>query len=304
MVSERFDTPNNTTTSVMGASSCPAGIAQLALKNVSKVFSGRSSWQDKLLRRTSADFVALNDINLEIAANTFVSIIGPSGCGKSTLLNIIAGLTAPTQGSVVLNGVEIKRPGPDRGVVFQNYALMPWMSVAENIRFAIETVYPKMPLAQQKKLVNEVINLVRLNGSERKHPHELSGGMKQRVGIARALAINPEILLMDEPFAALDALTRSFLQDEIQRIWDTQRKTVVMITHSIDEALLLSDQIVMMTRSPAAKIAQVLEVPFPHPRNRENLNRQPGYHELKAKMEQHLSRETRMLEESRLQSAS
>ncbi|MBF2026508.1 MAG: ABC transporter ATP-binding protein [Oscillatoriales cyanobacterium C42_A2020_001] len=274
--------------------------AHLSIQNVSKIYPGRRSLLDKTLRRTSPDFTAIADIDLEIEPNTFVSIIGPSGCGKSTLLNIIAGLSYPTTGAIVLNGKPITGPGPDRGVVFQNYALMPWMTVAENIRFAVETVYPAMPLAQQKNIVHEYINLVGLRRAERKHPHELSGGMKQRVGIARALAINPQMLLMDEPFGALDALTRGFLQDEIERIWEQERKTVILITHSIEEALLLSDKIVMMTRGPAARIAQVLDVPFPRPRKREQLDQYPEYHELKAAMEHHLSFETRVVEESRI----
>jgi len=274
--------------------------AHLSIQNVSKIYSGRNSWMDKALRRTSPDFTAIADISLEIEPNTFVSIIGPSGCGKSTLLNIIAGLSPPSSGAVVLNDKPIRGPGPDRGVVFQNYALMPWMTVAENIRFAIETVYPTMSLAEQNNIVHEHINLVGLRGAERKHPHELSGGMKQRVGIARALAINPQILLMDEPFGALDALTRGFLQDEVERIWEQDRKTVILITHSIEEALLLSDKIVMMTRGPAARIAQVLDVPFPRPRKRAELDQYPEYHELKAAMEDHLSFETRVVEESRI----
>ena len=275
-------------------------IAQVTLEHVSKMFPGRRGWTNKVLRRTSTDFVAVDDINLEIENNTFVSIIGPSGCGKSTLLAIIAGLSAPTSGSVKMNGEEIRGPGPDRGVVFQNYALMPWMTVAENIRFAVETVYPKMSSVQQKNLIHEYIDLVGLRGAEKKHPHELSGGMKQRVGIARALAISPEILLMDEPFGALDALTRGFLQDEIQRILSQQYKTVIMITHSIDEALLLSDRIAMMTRGPSARIAEILEVPFARPRSREAIAQHPVYHKLKAEMEQHLFRETRAVEESRI----
>lgn len=274
--------------------------AHLSLQNISKRFPGRQTLADKVMRRRSKDFVAIADINLEIAPNTFVSIIGPSGCGKSTLLNIIAGLSQPSSGSVAMNGHPISGPGPDRGVVFQNYALMPWMTVAENIRFAIETVYPTMPIAQQKAIVQDYISLVGLRGAERKHPHELSGGMKQRVGIARALAINPQMLLMDEPFGALDALTRGFLQDEIERIWEQERKTVILITHSIEEALLLSDKIVMMTRGPAASIAQVLDVPFPRPRKREQLDQYPEYHQLKTAMEQHLSYETRAVEESRI----
>ena len=274
--------------------------AHLSIQQVSKVYPGRQTLMDKALKRTSHDFVAIADIDLDIEPNTFVSIIGPSGCGKSTLLNIIAGLLPPSSGAIVLNGQPIAGPGPDRGVVFQNYALMPWMTVAENIRFAIETVHPRMPLAQQTEIVNDYIALVGLRGAERKHPHELSGGMKQRVGIARALAINPQMLLMDEPFGALDALTRGFLQDEIARIWEQERKTVILITHSIEEALLLSDKIVMMTRGPAARIAQVLDVPFPRPRKRESLDQYPGYHDLKAAMEAHLSLETRAVEEARV----
>jgi nitrate/nitrite transport system ATP-binding protein len=274
--------------------------AHLSLQGVSKVFPGRTSLTDKLLRRTSKSFVAIADIDLDVSPNTFVSIIGPSGCGKSTLLNIIAGLSQPTTGHVCINGQVVSAPGPDRGVVFQNYALMPWMTVAENIQFAVETVYPEMPSAQRKAIVQDYIGLVGLRGAEAKHPHELSGGMKQRVGIARALAINPQMLLMDEPFGALDALTRGFLQDEVERIWEQERKTVILITHSIEEALLLSDKIVMMTRGPAAQIAQVLDVPFPRPRKREELDQYPEYHTLKTAMEQHLSYETRAVEESRV----
>jgi nitrate/nitrite transport system ATP-binding protein len=274
--------------------------AHLSIQNVSKIFLGQQDWMSKLQRRSSKDFVALENINLEIEPNTFVSIIGPSGCGKSTLLNIIAGLSEPTTGAVIMNGVPITKPGPDRGVVFQNYGLMPWMTVLENIRFAIETVNLKLPLSRQKTIAQEYIELVGLHGAERKHPHELSGGMRQRVGIARALAINPQILLMDEPFGALDALTRGFLQDEVERIWEQQRKTVVLITHSIEEALLLSDKIVMMTRGPAAQIAKILDVPFARPRHRETLDQHPAYHEIKAEMELHLTKETRAVEEARI----
>jgi nitrate/nitrite transport system ATP-binding protein len=283
------------------AHSSTTSTVHLSIQNVSKVFPGQRDWMSKLRGRSSKDFVALEDINLEIEPNTFVSIIGPSGCGKSTLLNIIAGLSQPTTGAVVMNGVPITKPGPDRGVVFQNYGLMPWMTVIENIRFAIETVNPKLPLSRQKTIAQEYIELVGLQGAEGKHPHELSGGMRQRVGIARALAINPQILLMDEPFGALDALTRGFLQDEVERIWEQQRKTVILITHSIEEALLLSDKIVMMTRGPAARIAQILDVPFARPRHRETLDQHPAYHELKAEMELHLTKETRAVEEARIQ---
>lgn len=274
--------------------------AQLSIRNVTKVFAGKRDIFSKLTRKTSRDFVAIEDISLDIEPNTFVSIIGPSGCGKSTLLNMVAGLSTVTQGEILLNGLPIQGPGADRGMVFQNYALMPWMTVEENIRFAVETVYPKLSPKQRTRNIKEQIQLVGLEGAEKKHPHELSGGMRQRVGIARALAINPQILLMDEPFGALDALTRGFLQSEVERIWEQQRKTVIMITHSIEEALLLSDRIVMMTRGPAARVDEILEVPFPRPRNRETIDQHPAYHDLKAEMESHLFRETRAVEESRI----
>jgi nitrate/nitrite transport system ATP-binding protein len=278
----------------------PSDTAQLSIRNVSKVFPGKRGLINKLSGKTSRDFVAIQDINLEIEPNTFVSIIGPSGCGKSTLLNMIAGLSPISGGEILLNGHPIAGPGPDRGMVFQNYALMPWMTVEENLRFAIETVNPKLPSKQRERIIKEHIQLVGLVGAEKKHPHELSGGMRQRVGIARALAIDPQILLMDEPFGALDALTRGFLQDEVERIWEQKRKTVIMITHSIEEALLLSDRIVMMTRGPAARIDEILEVPFPRPRNRETIDQHPAYHTLKAEMESHLYRETRAVEEARI----
>jgi nitrate/nitrite transport system ATP-binding protein len=285
---------SNSRSKVMGT------MAHLAIQGVSKIFRGRQTLVDKAFNRATSDYVAITDINLEIEVNNFVSIIGTSGCGKSTLLNIIAGLSKPTTGSILLDGRLITKPGPDRGVVFQNYALMPWMTVAENIDFAIATVYPQMSRFDREALVYEYLSLVNLHGAEKKHPHELSGGMKQRVGIARALAINPSILLMDEPFGALDALTRNFLQDEVARIWEHKQKTVVLITHSIEEALLLSDKIVMMTRGPAATIAQVLDVPFPRPRQREELDRHPDYHTLKVAMELHLMRETKAIEGSRV----
>lgn len=274
--------------------------AQISLRHISKVYPGRKGWLNKLTGQASLDFVAIEDINLDIEHNTFVSIIGPSGCGKSTLLDIIAGLSSATSGEVVINGQVVDKPGPDRGMVFQNYALMPWMTVKDNIKFAVETVFPKMPVKQQQRVIKENIQLVGLVGAENKRPHELSGGMRQRVGIARALAINPQILLMDEPFGALDALTRGFLQDEIERIWEQQRKTAIMITHSIDEALLLSDRIIMMTKGPAARIDEVLEVPFPRPRDRTTVENHPDYLKLKQEMEDHLYRETRAVEAARI----
>lgn len=274
--------------------------SQLSLRHVTKIFPGKQNPLSKLLGKAKRDFVAVENISLDIKPNTFVSIIGPSGCGKSTLLNTIAGLTPVTSGEITIGGRPIDGPGPDRGMVFQNYALMPWMTVEENIRFAVKTVFPKLPPNRLSLLIQEKISLVGLVGAEKKHPHELSGGMRQRVGIARALAIDPQILLMDEPFGALDALTRGFLQSEVERIWEQQRKTVIMITHSIDEALLLSDRIAMMTRGPAARIDEILDVPFPRPRNRESIERHPVYLDLKAEMESHLYRETRAVEEARM----
>jgi nitrate/nitrite transport system ATP-binding protein len=276
--------------------------AQLSIRNVTKVFWGKKDLFSKLSGKKSRDFIAIENIDLDIEPNTFVSIIGPSGCGKSTLLNMIAGLSEVTAGEILFNNHPIQGPGPDRGMVFQNYALMPWMTVEENIRFAVETVYPQWSPKQINRAIQEHIQLVGLTGAEKKHPHELSGGMRQRVGIARALAFSPQMLLMDEPFGALDALTRGFLQDEIERIWEQERKTVIMITHSIEEALLLSDRIVMMTRGPAARIDEVLEVPFPRPRNRETIDQHPAYHALKAEMESHLFRETRAVEAARISS--
>ena len=277
-------------------------LPQLSIRNVTKVFPGKKGLFNKLSGKTSRDFTAIEDITLDIEPNTFVTIIGPSGCGKSTLLNMIAGLSPISHGDILLNGNPILGPGPDRGMVFQNYALMPWMTVEGNIRFAVETVHPKLSPKGLGRLIKENIQLVGLEGAESKHPHELSGGMRQRVGIARALAIDPQILLMDEPFGALDALTRGFLQDEIERIWEQHRKTVIMITHSIEEALLLSDRIVMMTRGPAARVDEILDVPFPRPRNRETIMQHPDYPKLKAEMESHLFRETRAVEAARIRS--
>ncbi|TAF53824.1 MAG: ABC transporter ATP-binding protein [Oscillatoriales cyanobacterium] len=290
----------STGTTPQSESAFVAGDIQVSMRNVSKVFAGRTGWLNRITGKTSADFLAIDNVNIDIERNTFVSIIGPSGCGKSTLLNIIAGLSEASAGDVMMDGQPIEGPGPDRGMVFQNYALMPWMTVEENIRFAVETVHPTMSPADLKDVVREHIQLVGLAGAERKHPQELSGGMRQRVGIARALAIDPQILLMDEPFGALDALTRGFLQEEIERIWERKRKTAIMITHSIDEALLLSDRIILMTRGPAAKIDEVLDVPFDRPRDREAVEAHPAYRELKHEMEQHLFRETRAVEASRL----
>lgn len=214
-------------------------------------------------------FVALEDINLNISTNEFVSLIGHSGCGKSTLLNLIAGLTRPSGGVLLCGGREIAGPGPDRGVVFQNHSLLPWLSCLDNVYLAVERVFGKAESkVQLKQRARDALAMVGLTHAEKKLPHEISGGMKQRVGIARALSIQPKVLLLDEPFGALDALTRARLQDELIRIVDQTHTTVVMVTHDVDEAVLLSDRIVMMTNGPAATIGGIVEVGLPRPRSR------------------------------------
>ena len=214
-------------------------------------------------------FVALRDINLDVQRGEFVTLIGHSGCGKSTLLNLVAGLTTPTSGVLLLEERELKGPGPDRGVVFQNHSLLPWLSCLDNVNLAVERVFgDKESKAQLRARSLAALELVGMGHAVAKRPHEISGGMKQRVGIARALAMEPKMLLMDEPFGALDALTRARLQDELLKIVATTGATVMMVTHDVDEAVLLSDRIVMMTNGPAATIGEVLRVDLPRPRDR------------------------------------
>jgi nitrate/nitrite transport system ATP-binding protein len=214
-------------------------------------------------------FVALRDIDLDVERGQFVTLIGHSGCGKSTLLNLVAGLTRPTQGLLLLDDRELDGPGPDRGVVFQNHSLLPWLSCVDNVHLAVERVFgEKEDKAKLRERSLAALELVGMSHAVAKRPHEISGGMKQRVGIARALAMEPKMLLMDEPFGALDALTRARLQDELLKIVATTGATVMMVTHDVDEAVLLSDRIVMMTNGPAATIGEVLRVDLPRPRDR------------------------------------
>ncbi|MEF8726746.1 MAG: ABC transporter ATP-binding protein [Accumulibacter sp.] len=214
-------------------------------------------------------FVALRDINLEVQRGEFVTLIGHSGCGKSTLLNLVAGLTTPSSGILLLQERELTGPGPDRGVVFQNHSLLPWLSCLDNVLLAVERVFgEKEGKAQLRERALAALDLVGMSHAVAKRPQEISGGMKQRVGIARALAMEPKMLLMDEPFGALDALTRARLQDELMKIVATTGATVMMVTHDVDEAVLLSDRIVMMTNGPAATIGEVLRVDLPRPRAR------------------------------------
>ncbi|QYO63765.1 ABC transporter ATP-binding protein [Leptolyngbya sp. 7M] len=228
-----------------------------------------------------SEAVILDGVNLTIGEDEYISIIGHSGCGKSTLLKIVAGLDRATSGSVRLEGREIRKPGSERMMVFQHYSLLPWLTVRENIRLAVDEVLHNATRAEKISIVNEHLNMVNLMAAADKYPDELSGGMKQRVGIARALAIRPKVLLMDEPFGALDALTRGKLQRQGLDIWESHRQAVMMITHDVDEALYMSDRIVMMTNGPAAKIGEILEVPFPHPRNMQELRELPEYYELR-----------------------
>ena len=223
----------------------------------------------KTFTRGSASTEVLRDIRLTIDKGEYVSIIGHSGCGKSTLLNLVAGLTGVSQGAVLLENQEVNSPGPDRAVVFQNHSLLPWLTVYENVNLAVSKVFAgRKSKAERHDWIMQNLTLVQMAHATDKRPSEISGGMKQRVGIARALAMEPKILLLDEPFGALDALTRAHLQDQMMEIHARLGNTIIMITHDVDEAVLLSDRIVMMTNGPAATIGEVLDVPLARPRNR------------------------------------
>jgi nitrate/nitrite transport system ATP-binding protein len=228
-------------------------------------------------------FVALENINLTINRGEFVSVIGHSGCGKSTVLNLIAGLLMPTDGIMLCAGREISGPGPERAVVFQNHSLLPWLTCFDNVHLAVERVFGgKEGKAQLAERTKAALALVGLTHAELKYPGEISGGMKQRVGIARALAMEPKVLLLDEPFGALDALTRANLQDELMKIVAATESTVVMVTHDVDEAVLLSDRIVMMTNGPSATIGEILDVELPRPRHRLQLAEDAHYNKLRS----------------------
>ncbi|RJP71042.1 MAG: ABC transporter ATP-binding protein [Comamonadaceae bacterium] len=233
---------------------------------------------EQTFKTKKGNFPALRDINLTVAKGEFVTLIGHSGCGKSTLLNLIAGLTTPTSGVLICADKEIAGPGPERAVVFQNHSLLPWLTCFENVYLAVERVFSATEnKAQLKARTEAALALVGLTPAAQKRPGEISGGMKQRVGIARALSMEPKVLLMDEPFGALDALTRAKLQDELLEIVARTHSTVVMVTHDVDEAVLLSDRIVMLTNGPAATIGEVLTVDLPRPRKRVELADDPSY---------------------------
>ncbi|MEG4860213.1 nitrate ABC transporter ATP-binding protein [Microcoleus sp. K1-B6] len=242
----------------------------LTIKDVSKVYE-----------TPKGPYVVLDGVNLTINEGEFICLIGHSGCGKSTLLNMIAGFNGPTNGEVALEGSQITEPGPDRMVVFQNYSLLPWLTATENIHLGVENVYPEKSADEHNTIVKEHLELVGLTEACNKRPGQLSGGMKQRVAIARALATRPKLLILDEPFGALDPITREELQEELLKIWRKEKITVIMITHDIDEALFLADRIVMMTNGPAASIGEDMHVPFSRPRNRARIMEDPKYYELR-----------------------
>ena len=232
---------------------------------------------NKSFQRGAIISEVLKGISLDVQQGEYVSLIGHSGCGKSTLLNLIAGLIPVTSGAVTLDGKHVQGPGPDRAVVFQNHSLLPWLTVYENIKLAVDKVWGYDRAAARKTRIMDCLNLVHMAHAKDKRPSEISGGMKQRVGIARALAMEPKVLLLDEPFGALDALTRAHLQDQVMQIHQTLNNTVIMITHDVDEAVLLSDRIVMLSNGPAATIGEILDVRLSHPRKRLQLVTDPVY---------------------------
>jgi len=246
-------------------------MAFLELKNVSKGFGPKTSRSE-----------ILSDINLQIEKGEFVTIVGYSGAGKTTLISLIAGLIGPDAGTITLNDLEITAPGPDRGIVFQNYSLLPWLTVYENIYLAVDQVFKNWAPAKKALHTEKYIEMVNLTPAREKRPSELSGGMRQRVSVARALSMDPQILLLDEPLSALDALTRATLQDEINRIWENDQKTVVLITNDVDEGILLSDRIIPLSAGPDATLGPSIPVNIPRPRDRKSINHDPRFKEIRA----------------------
>lgn len=258
----------------------------LSIEGVNKTFS-----------KGSKETCVLKNVNLNIAKGEYISIIGHSGCGKSTVLNIVAGLLPSTQGAVILDGREVNSPGPDRSVVFQNHSLLPWLTVYENVALAVNKTFRKTKTAAERHdWILRSLEMVHMSHALHQRPAEISGGMKQRVGIARALAMEPKVLLLDEPFGALDALTRAHLQDEVMKIQSEINSTIIMITHDVDEAVLLSDRIVMMTNGPEATIGEILEIDLPKPRNRIELADDPTYNRYRREVLRFLYEKQRKVE--------
>ncbi|MCH2055313.1 MAG: ABC transporter ATP-binding protein [Thalassotalea sp.] len=260
---------------------------------------------DMVFPTPKGDFTALKEVDLKIKKGEFISLIGHSGCGKSTVLNVVAGLLQATKGGVLLNNKEVTEPGPERAVVFQNHSLLPWLTAYQNVELAVKQVFNrKMSKAEMQDWIEHNLKLVHMDHAMHKRPDEISGGMKQRVGIARALAMQPEVLLMDEPFGALDALTRAHMQDSLMEIQDELNNTVIMITHDVDEAVLLSDRIVMMTNGPAATVGEILDVKLERPRNRLSLAQDAEYNRLRSAVLTFLYEKQRKVENIPAQSSS
>jgi nitrate ABC transporter ATP-binding subunit len=262
---------NNAMTTTSRSVATPAVDDFLAIRNVKKSFPNADG----------GEYVVLDGVNLTVKQGEFVCIIGHSGCGKSTLLNMVSGFSKPTTGTVTLKGKPIEGPGPDRMVVFQGYALLPWLTAYENVYLAVNAVYPNKSKGEKNEIVTAHLQMVGLMEAKDKTPPQISGGMRQRVAIARALSIRPEVLVLDEPFGALDAITKEELQEELLKIWNNTRNTVLMITHDIDEALFLADKIVMMTNGPSAEIGEVIEIPFKRPRDRARIMEMPEYYKVR-----------------------
>src|SRR6266540_6146633 len=232
----------------------------------------------------TGEVCVFRDVAFGVERGEFLTMVGHSGCGKSTILNIIAGLETASQGGVVLEGREIRGPGMDRMVVFQSFSLMPWMTVTQNVRLAVRSAYPSWSGAQVDDCVSRYVEMVGLGGAEKKRPAALSGGMRQRVGLARAFSTEPKVLLLDEPFAQIDALTRGVIQDELVRMWTASRSTVFMVTHDVDEAIVLSDRIALMTSGPDARLAELVDVKLKRPRSRAELLDEPDYQRLRTRI--------------------
>jgi nitrate ABC transporter ATP-binding subunit len=264
-------THNALSTTTRSGMAAPTGNDFLEIKNVKKSFPIADG----------KEYIVLDGVNLTVKQGEFVCLIGHSGCGKSTLLNMVSGFSKPTTGTVTLKGKPIMGPGPDRMVVFQGYALLPWLTAYENVYLAVNAVYQDKSKGEKDEIVINHLKMVGLMDAKDKTPPQISGGMRQRVAIARALSIRPEVLVLDEPFGALDAITKEELQEELLKIWNHTRNTVLMITHDIDEALFLADKIVMMTNGPSAEIGEVIEIPFKRPRDRARIMEMPEYYKVR-----------------------
>jgi bicarbonate transport system ATP-binding protein len=251
--------------------------------SLSKTAAPLLEWQDvtKVYPASTGPNVVIQNINLTIQQGEFICVIGHSGCGKSTLLNTVSGFATPTQGKVTMRGQSITKPGPDRMVVFQNYSLMPWLTAYENVYLALDSVFPNKSNSEKDRIVQEHLTMVGLGDAMQKKPPQLSGGMRQRVAIARAFCLRPEVMILDEPFGALDAITKEEMQEEVSQIFMDHNCTVLMVTHDIDECLFLADRLVMMTEGPGAGIGEILEIPFERPRDREQILEDPRYYDLR-----------------------